>query len=412
MKDICLLSDSFPPIIDGVASAVSNYARVIHSKGVGVSVLAPEHPLADDSRFDYPVIRYPGMDMSDKIGYVVGNPFSYATLRLMNTMDLGLLHTHCPTVSNIMAMELRATLDVPIVMTYHTKYDIEIKKAIHNKLFSSMAMKVLIESVTSCDELWVVSKGAGESLKSLGYRGDYIVMENGVDMKRHRAKASLVKKTTAGYDLPEGVPLFLFVGRIQWYKGLKIILDALKELKYCGYDFRMVFVGGSPEEDEIKAYAEKAGLNDKCFFTGPIHDRETIAAWYTRADLFLFPSTFDTNGLVVREAAACSLGSVLVKDSCASEGITDGVDGLLIEENAQSLAECLAHAIKHPEMMKTIGINASNNIYISWDDAISRAIDRYGIVMDNYKRGMYRKHNRPLEGFLAFYAKMLGIIGA
>ena len=63
-------------------------------------------------------------------------------------------------------------------------------------------------------------------------------------------------------------------------------------------------------------------------------------------------------------------------------------------------------------MMKTIGINASNNIYLSWDDAIVRAIDRYGIVMDNYKRGMYRKHNRPFEGFLAFYAKMLGIIGA
>ena len=72
-----------------------------------------------------------------------------------------------------------------------------------------------------------------------------------------------------------------------------------------------------------------------------MHDREIVRAWYTRADLLLFPSTFDTNGLVVREAAACGLGSLLVRGSCAAEGITDGRNGILIEENAASLAAVL-----------------------------------------------------------------------
>jgi glycosyltransferase involved in cell wall biosynthesis len=409
MKDICLLNDSFPPIIDGVSNAVFNYGKVLSRKGVGVSVVTPDHPEADDANLGFPVIRYPGMDMSNKIGYVVGNPFYADTMKIIKTMDVGLLHSHCPMMSNILAMELRSALDVPMIMTYHTKFDIEIRKAIKSKVVSQLAIKVLIESVSSCDELWVVSRGAGESLKSLGYKGDYIVMDNGVDMKKHTAEADLIRKVTASYDLPQGVPVFLFVGRLMWYKGLRIILDALAALRSNDVDFRMVFVGKGQEEEEVRSYCSSLGLDGKCFFTGPVYDREELAAWYSRADLFLFPSTFDTNGLVVREAAACSLGSVLVRDSCASEGVTNGVDGLLIDETPASLATCLMRAIDHPEVMHRVGQNASENLYLSWDDSVSRALKRYEIVMDNYRCGRYPKHKRPMEGFLAFYAKMMGL---
>ena len=409
MSNICLLNDSFPPIIDGVANAVSNYARVLHDRGMGVSVVTPEHPQADDFRLGYPVIRYPGMDMSNKIGYVVGNPFYADTLKLIKNQDVSLLHSHCPMISEVMAMELRAALNVPLVLTYHTKFDIEIRKAIKSQLISDLAIKVLIEIVSSCDELWVVSNGAGESLKKLGYKGDYLLMENGVDMKRHIAAPELMAKVAAPYDLPEGVPTFLFVGRLMWYKGLRIIMDALDILNSRGIDFRMVFVGKGQEAEEIITYCSELGLDNKCFFTGPVYDREELAAWYSRADLFLFPSTFDTNGLVVREASACSLGSVLIKDSCASEGVTDGEDGLLIDENCMSLAKCLMQMIEHPEVMHRIGKAASDNLYLSWDDAVDRAIRRYEVVTDNFRSGRYPKHTRPIEGFLAFFAKMMGV---
>ena len=59
------------------------------------------------------------------------------------------------------------------------------------------------------------------------------------------------------------------------------------------------------------------------------------------ADMFLFPTSYDTNGIVVREAAACGLGSVLIKGSCAAEGITDRRNGYLIDENAESMAEAV-----------------------------------------------------------------------
>lgn len=152
--------------------------------------------------------------------------------------------------------------------------------------------------------------------------------------------------------------MFLFVGRMMWYKGLKIILDALDTLKRQGTEFRMVFVGNGGDRDEVIAYSERLGLSDCVFFTAPAYDRNVIRAWYCRADLFLFPSTFDTNGLVVREAAACGLGSVLVRGSCAAEDIRDGESGFLIEENAESMARMLTALSRNPEAMQRVGKTA------------------------------------------------------
>ena len=121
------------------------------------------------------------------------------------------------------------------------------------------------------------------------------------------------------------------------------------------------------------------------FFTSPKYDRNVIRAWYCRADLFLFPSTFDTNGLVVREAAACELASVLVRGSCAAEDITDGKNGFLIEENADSMAALLTKLCHEPEVLKRVGRQAQEEIYISWDDAVHRAQRRYEIVIEQYR---------------------------
>ena len=156
---------------------------------------------------------------------------------------------------------------------------------------------------------------------------------------------------------------------------------------------------------EVQEYAKPLG--SKCIFTGAISQRETLRAWYCRADLFLFPSSYDTNGLVVREAAACDLAAVLIDGSCAAEGVTDGVDGFLIDENAGSMAAKLQEICKRPECMAQVGCQAGDRLYLSWGDAVKRARERYGIVMENYRMGRYDDHHRPMDGVLNAQGSMM-----
>lgn len=408
---VCLLNDSFPPLIDGVANAVVNYAKYTKQAGYTPFVLTPQHPQANDAVFDYPVIRYPSIDLRKKTGYFAGVPFSPEIANRLAREEVGVLHSHCPIVSTLLARKLRQITNAPLILTYHTKFDIDIANILHSRLLQAGSRKILVENISACDEVWTVSRGAGENLRELGYEGEYHVMPNGVDMPRGRLDEARFRAATAQYDLPDGVPVFLFVGRMMWYKGLRLLLDALRTLAADGTDFRMVFVGQGADMDEVKRYAAQGATGQRCIFTGAIRDRELLRAWYCRADLFLFPSTFDTNGLVVREAAACSLPAVLIAGSCAAEDVTDGKNGFLIEENSDSLYLCLKRLTARPALLKQVGENAARQLYISWETAVQQALLRYDVVIERYRSGQYPRYRKPVEYFMKADGELMEDVG-
>ncbi|MBQ0071300.1 MAG: glycosyltransferase, partial [Spirochaetales bacterium] len=148
-EEILLLNDSFPPLIDGVSNAVVNYARCINKGPYSASVVTPEYPGSDDSAFGYPVIRYPGLDLRKQIGYIAGFPFEPQTIHSLSKRNIGLIHSHCPMASNFLARAIRSQKDVPLVLTYHTKFDIDISNTFHTKTLQHSAIRLLVESVSA-----------------------------------------------------------------------------------------------------------------------------------------------------------------------------------------------------------------------------------------------------------------------
>lgn len=407
IQTICLLNDSFPPQIDGVSNTILNYARQIVASEKEAIVVTPSHPQAEDGNYPFSIVRYPSVTFRMMDGYMAGIPFSPEVAKCVSAQSPALLHTHCPIMSTFMARELRQIVDAPIVLTYHTKFDVDISNLMKSRPLQSACKKVLAANISACDEVWAVSRGAGENLKSLGYEGDYIVMPNGVDLPRGRLSDEQIAAAVQGYDLPVGIPVYLFVGRMMWYKGIRIILDALSRLRLQNGDFRMVFIGDGDDRKEIEEYAQKQGIENKCIFTGAIRDRESLRAWYCRADLFLFPSSYDTNGLVVREAAACGLASMLIKNSCAAEGVTDGRNGFLIDESAGSMCQCLSRLNENLGQVHEVGKCASEELYISWEESVRAAMERYQVVIDRYRCGYYPRHIKPMEGFMKLNGELM-----
>lgn len=407
---ISLLNDSFPPVLDGVANVVTNYAEYLTTQhGAEVVVGTPRYPDTDYGVYPYKVVPYQSFDTGALLsGYRTGNPFSAKYVAELAAFGPDIIHTHCPAASTMLARLLREETGAPVVFTYHTKYDVDIERVLKVKLAAKEAIRTMVSSVEACDEVWVVSRGAGENLQALGYQGAVRVMPNGVDFARGRVEAETVAEATTEYDLPAGVPVYLFVGRLMTYKGLPLILDALKLLREKGKDFRMVIIGKGPDRELLERQRDELGLTDRCFFVGPIYDRDRLRAWNTRADLFLFPSTFDTNGLVVREAAACGLASVLIAGSCAAEDVTDGRNGFLIDETPEAMAALLERVGGDLPLLRSVGMRAMDEIYLSWADAVSLAYDRYGAVLEAKRSGaMPEKKKLPSDLFYSLAAKSI-----
>lgn len=395
--NVCLMNDSFAPIIDGVANAVMNYASIITSDNLGkATVVTPNLPGAEDN-YPFDVVRYRSMNITKKIcGYRAGYPFSSSKLDALAGQDFNIIHSHCPFASTMMARVLREKSNVPIVLTYHTKFDIDIRRSLPNKLMAEQAIKFVVNNISACDEVWTVSQGAGENLRSLGYKGDFVVMENGVDFPRGRADKNAAEELRREYGVAPEEFLFMFVGRLLWYKGLRYILDAIKILAAKNLKFRFMVVGDGIEREEIENYAKEIGVYDKCIFTGAVTDREELRVYYTAGELFVFPSEYDTNGIVVREAAACGVASILIKGSCAAEGITDGRTGILCEADAADVAAKMEFAVENREKAHEFGEHAMNEVYVSWEDAVKNAVNRYPEVVERCMKGQTQRRESAI----------------
>ena len=107
--NICLLNDSFPPVIDGVANVVMNYGRVLTEDfHENVVVGTPRYPDTAYEGYPYRVIAYPSFDTTDFVkGYRTGNPLSIREIAQMTEFEPDIIHTHCPAASTVMARILR-----------------------------------------------------------------------------------------------------------------------------------------------------------------------------------------------------------------------------------------------------------------------------------------------------------------
>ena len=379
--NVGIFNDSFPPIIDGVANTAVNYAKSIHKLYGRAVVATPWYPKVKD-QYPFRVIRYSSANVSKRIGYRMGNPFSPLLIRRLQREKLDIIHIHSPFTSALLARVLRRYTGAPIVFTYHTKFDVDIEKRIALNPLRTVSIRFLLSNINACDEVWVVSEGAGENLKHLGFKGEYLIMENGTDFEKGRSSNAQIEALNASHGISEEDTVYLFVGRMMWYKNIKFIIDGLYEAKKSDARFKMIFVGEGVDRPEIMSYAASLGLEDDCIFTGAIHDRSLLRTYFSRADLFLFPSTYDTNGIVVREAAACSCPALLLKGSCAAEGILGEDTGIVIDERVACIAEEIVKGAQDRERLRRIGHNASEKIYLSWDDAVGKAFMRYNEILD------------------------------
>lgn len=377
---IGLFNDSFPPTIDGVAQAVKNYAGVLHRNHCNVTVVTPGYKGVRD---DYPfeVFRYSSIPLDRRIGYRAGNPFNPETLMKLRRKHFDLMHIHAPFASSVLVNNINHRPRVPTVLTYHTKFDIDIAKRVHLAGMRRLAMRFLLDNINAVDEVWVVTEGCGQALRKIGYKGGYTVMENGTDFAYGRAAETDVDTLREKHQIRDGEFVFLFVGRMMWYKNIRLILDSLALLREEGVPFRALLVGDGYDAPDIRAYAGSLGLQDRVVFTGAIYDREILRVYYSLADLFLFPSTYDTSGIVVKEAAACDCPALLVRGSCAAEGVIHRQNGYLTEENADSCASVLLEACGSRQELQMTGQNAGKSLYLSWDDAVDRAYKRYQEIL-------------------------------
>ena len=376
--------------------AVYNYAYWLNKKGETAKVITPKAPDALPDA-DFEVLRYASLPLVNRKPYRLGMPYVDVNFlhQLFIKSRFNLVHAHCPFTSGYLALYTSRIQKIPIVATFHSKYRDDFERATKSKKAANAILKTVMPFFDYADEVWIPQAAVEETLREYGFKGKVEVVPNGTDLVPDAPIETVKSDARKKLNIPATDFVFLFVGQHIWEKNTAMIIEALDLLRDMPY--KMFFVGTGYAADEMKSMVKERRLEDKITFTGNIYDRELLKSHYAAADLFLFPSIYDNAPLVVREAAAFHTPSVIVAGSTTSEIITDNVNGFLIENTAEALAERIRTIIQNYNLLPAVGENASRTIAQSWENITNEVLDRYKHLMMRKKineRFFEKKHSR------------------
>ena len=154
------------------------------------------------------------------------------------------------------------------------------------------------------------------------------------------------------------IPHLLFLSNLLISKGVIVLLDALKILKEKEYTFVCQFIGGETAEINAVQFFEevnKRELSDLVTYVGR-KVREEKEAFFRQADIFVFPTYYETFGLVNLEAMEYKLPVISTNEGGIPDIVKDGENGLICEkQNPVSLADCIAKLLDDEELRVKMG---------------------------------------------------------
>lgn len=382
-SNIGLFNESFPPVMDGVAVCVQNYAYWMQKKVGGVSVITPNVPGADYGQYDYEVLDYFSVPVPFRQPYVTGiAEVDPAFLVKIAKRQFKIVHAHSPFAAGMAAANVAKRLNIPMVATFHSKYRDDFSQTLSSKVVVDQIIKRIISFYERADEVWVPQRSVAEVIREYGYKGNVEVVENGSDLVADYPDSYFVEARQKLGIKPEDF-VFLFVGQHVWQKNVRFIIEGLEKVKDT--PFRMFFVGNGYAADAMKEMVNEKGLNGQVTFVGTVTEREVIKQYYAAADVFLFPSLYDTDGLVVKEAAALHTPSVMLEEATAASIITNEENGFLVPNNLEAFANCLRELIHDPKRAQRVGLQASHSIVRSWEDVVGEVLERYNRLIAKKK---------------------------
>ena len=229
------------------------------------------------------------------------------------------------------------------MFTYHTLYD----KYAHyvplpRPLVARQAVAWSIAYANSADLVIAPSAGLASRLRAQGVRRPVVVLPTGVDLDTFQPGDREAARRALG--LPPGGPLCLYVGRLDREKNLEFLLDAFALVAARQPDARLVLVGRGTREAPLRRHVARLPAGDRVHFAGGVAP-DLAPRYYQAADVFVFASTTETQGLAVLEAMAAARPVVAVRASGVEEAVVDGVTGLLVAEDRDVFAAAVLEVL-------------------------------------------------------------------
>jgi glycosyltransferase involved in cell wall biosynthesis len=372
---VALFSGNYNYVTDGAAVALNQLVAHLERQGIESLVFSPT---MDPPAFPPAgtLVSVPSIAIPSRSEYRIALGLPPAQRRRLEAFRPTLMHLAAPDLLGYAARGLARKWNVPLVASFHTRYDTYFRYY-HMAWLESTVTRYLRHFYSPCEQIYVPSESTAQVLREQHMARDVRIWSRGVDAARFNpGRRDLEWRRSLGIGDDEAV--VAFVGRLVLEKGIDIFAQTIGGLRERGIAHRVLVVGDGPER------ARFAGLlPENAVFSGYL-DGDALARAYASSEIFLNPSVTETFGIVTLESMAAGLPSVCADATGSQSLVAHGETGLLVPPgDAAGYMDAVGRLLTDRALRARMGAAAhERSRRYTWDAVIDHLVGQYREVLE------------------------------
>lgn len=331
---IAMMTNNYKPFVAGVPISVEKLSESLRGLGHQVTVFAPSYEKQVEEE---DVVRYGALVKGAAGGFSVPNSLDPKIERAFREGHFDVIHVHHPMLIGATARYLSWKYHVPLVSTYHTRYE----QYLHYICLSGLRRFwpfYLRRTLGTCDMVFAPTPHIRDYLKETGINPPIEILPTGLSEESFYPDQT--KAASLRTKFSEGRPfLFCTVARLAKEKNLEFLLESLAVYKQkAGSCFKLLLIGKGPYRERLCQRITELALTEEVILIGEVPNEE-IKEYCLACDLFLFPSRSETQGIVLLEAMAAGTPVLALRATGTDDIVVNGVNGYMTEVSGDSPQE-------------------------------------------------------------------------
>ena len=341
---VLMVSDVYFPRVNGVSTSIQTFRRDLAAHGCETWLVAPAYPAAwqDDERVLRQPSRYLAFDPEDRM--MKPRATLAACLALVGRVDV--LHIQTPFVAHWIGLKAARRLRVPTIETYHTFFE----EYLHHYLpllpagvARALARTFSRRQCNAVDAVVAPSRQLADVLASYGVTRPIHTIATGLNLDEFEGGDGAAFR--ARYGLAADRPVMLLVGRVAHEKNIGFLLRVLGEVARSVPTVLFVIAGEGPALAGLRRAAADAGLAAHVLFVGYLDRRGPLLDCYRAADVFVFASRTETQGLVLLESLALGVPVVSTAVLGTKEVLANAAGAIVVREDVAEFAAAVTRVL-------------------------------------------------------------------
>jgi glycosyltransferase involved in cell wall biosynthesis len=367
---VLMVSDVYFPRINGVSTSIETFRKTLQSCDIEVEIVAPRY--GDEAEEDG-VVRVKGrqipfsLDAEDK--WLSWRRMKSAVLE--HARDCDLIHIHTPFIAHYAGIRAARRLRLPALATYHTLFVEYLQYYVPflpRRYLSRIARNFSRRQCNALDAVVVPSAAMLEQLTAYGVRAPMHILPTGIPLEKFARGDRTAFRQAHGID--EGRPVALFVGRVAHEKNIGFLLRVWALALRRNPDLLLLAAGDGPALPELRKEAEKLGVSHAVQFLGYLDRNQALLDCYAAADVFVFASLTETQGLVLPEAMAAGLPVIALARLGTRDILEAGKGCLAPPEDEGAFAETVLRFFSDAALRERLQAEAPETAR-DWSDVAS-----------------------------------------